>query len=164
MLKWGRNHKFKRSQVYDVNDWTDTSTDAGTGGLGWGPNPSLGPVRGRVISPGWREAGEFVAWVGVVGNLYALRAVCLPSTDTSGGAHCLGVWRWSTACWRIMRWLRDLWAECPQNRNPHRWTQTHPLSHWERMVSQTIYVNSFCLANEFTCTTERRYISKLNQL
>lgn len=60
----------------------DTSTDAGTGGLGRGPNPSLGPVRGKVISPGWREAGEFVAWVGVVGNLYALRAVCLPSMNT----------------------------------------------------------------------------------
>lgn len=60
----------------------DTSADAGTGGLGRGPNPSLGLLRGRVISLGQREAGEFAAWVGAVGNLCALRVVRLPSADT----------------------------------------------------------------------------------
>lgn len=60
----------------------DTSADAGTGGLGRGLNPSLGPVRGRVISLGQGEAGEFIAWVGAVGNLCSLSAVRLPSVDT----------------------------------------------------------------------------------
>lgn len=53
----------------------DTSADTGTGGLGQAPNPSLGPVRGRAITPGQRETGEFTAWVGAGGNLCSPGAV-----------------------------------------------------------------------------------------
>lgn len=70
----------------------DTSADTGTGGLGRAPNPSLGPVRGRAITPGQREMGEFTAWVGAGGNLCSHELyVFYPPRGHLRGTCCLGV-------------------------------------------------------------------------